>query len=163
MSSFDDPKLYYVFKYVVDPVSGESVEYEGEIQSFVKATDPWNAVEKAGFTSMNDYGANRIEDLSKFEKAIADERKHLSKISKQLKEFTDEEKKEREKFYEERLCPNCKIKMNEKWQCDKCGFGKEKEQLIGDIEKTIADEKAKGNDTTELEAIRDAINKSFED
>ena len=163
MSSFDEEKLYYVFKYVVDTISGEPTEYEGEIQAFIKATDPWSAVEKAGFNSMNDYGANRIEDLSKFEKAIADERKHLKKISKQLKEFTDEEKKKRDKFYEERLCPNGCGKMDEQWKCDKCGFGKEKEQLIGDIEKTIADEKAKGNDTTELEAIWDAINKTFKD
>ena len=49
-AGFDDTKNYYVFKYVVDTVSGDPTDHEGEIQAVVKATDPWDAVEKAGFT-----------------------------------------------------------------------------------------------------------------
>jgi hypothetical protein len=161
-SIFDAVKNYYVFKYVVDKVSGEPTEYEGEVQAFVQATDPWEAVEKAGFDDPNAYGANRIENLEEFEKAIADERKHLSKISKQLKEMTAERDAEREKFLKERPCPNGCGQMDEKFRCSNCGYGFEGEQLVEDLEKTIKDEKKKGNDTSELEAIRDTIKASLE-
>ena len=77
VSGFDDEKNYYVFKYVVDKVSGEPTEYEGEIMGFVKATDPWEACEKLGFTDPNEYGANYMEDVSQMEKAIKEERKHV--------------------------------------------------------------------------------------
>jgi len=162
MSSFDEVKNYYVFKYVVDSVSGEPTEYEGEIQAFVKATDPWEAVENAGFDDANAYGANLMdnENLGTFTDAIAKERKHLSKISKELKGMSDELESERAKYFEERPCPNGCGKLDEKFSCPNCGYGHEADDLIKDIEKTIEEEKKKGNDVLELEGIRDAIKAS---
>ena len=157
-SSFDAIKNYYVFKYVIDPISGNPTEYEGEIQAFVKATDPWDACEKAGLNDANAYGANRIDELSTFEKAIAEERKHLTKISKQLKDMTDERDAERKKFMDERPCPNGCGKLDEKFSCPKCGFGHEAEELVKDLDKMIKEEKKKGNDISELEAIKNSIN-----
>lgn len=162
-SIFDAEKNYYIFKYIVDPVSGDPTEYEGEIQAFVKATDPWEAVTKAGFDDINAYGANRIDDPKKYEKLIADERKHLTKISKQLKEMTEEADAEREKFIKERPCPNGCGKLDEKFRCPKCGYGHEAEELVKDIDKLIKDEKKKDNDVSELEAIRDSIKDSTKD
>jgi len=153
-SSFDAIKDYYVFKYVVDPVSAEPTEYEGEIQAFVKAADPWEAVSKAGFEDMNAYGANRIDDLKKFEEAIATERKHLTKISKQLKEMTDERDAAHKKFLEERECPNGCGKMDSKWRCDKCGFGREAEEIIKELDKAIKEAKKAGEDTSGMEEMK---------
>ena len=161
MSSFDEARNYYVFKYVVDSVTGEPTEHEGEVQAFVKATDPWEAVTNAGFEDMNAYGANRIDDVMTFEKAIAEERKHLTKISKQLKDMTDELEAERQKYFEERPCPNNCGKLDEKFSCPKCGYGHEVDDLLKDLEKTIKEEKNKGNDVSELEAIRDTIKASI--
>lgn len=164
MSSFDEPKHYYVFKYVVDKVTGEPTEYEGQVQDVVMATDPWAAVEAAGFNDMNVYGANRIDNLEKFETAIKNERTLLRKISKGVKVMADALRAERQKFKEERPCPNGCGQMDEQYRCEKCGFGFEAEQLYDDVvetieelEETIADETAKGNDTKELEAMRDSL------
>jgi len=74
--------------------------------------------------------------------------------------MSDELESERVKYFEERKCPNCDIKMNKRFQCDKCGYGHEADDLIKDIEKTIEEEKKKGNDVLELEGIRDAIKAS---
>lgn len=161
-SQFDAIKNYYVFKYIVDKVSGEPTEYEGEIQSFVKACDPWEAVTNAGYEDLNQYGANRVDDLADFEKAISDERKHLTKITKQLKTMTDERDAERKKYMEERACPNGCGKMDEKFRCEKCGYGHEAKELVSDIDKMIKEEKKNGKDTTELEAIRDSIKSQIE-
>ena len=157
MSSFDEEKNYYVFRYVVDPVSGNPTEYEGEVQAFTKATDPWEAVTNAGFDDMNAYGANRVDDMDTFEKAIVDERKLLKKISKQLKEMTDERDAELEKFLKERPCPNGCGQLDDNFNCPECGFGHEQEELLENLKKTIKDEKKKGNDVSELESIRDMI------
>lgn len=162
MSSFDEPKNYYVFKYVVDPVSGEPTEYEGEIQAFVKATDPWDALEKADLDDANAYGANRIDKLEDYEKAIKEERKHLTVISKQLKEMTDERDEERKKFMEERPCPNGCGKLDDKFRCDKCGFGNEAKEVIKELDAVIKEEKKKGSDVSELESLRDALKKESE-
>ena len=157
-SIFNAEKNYYVFKYVVDAVTGEPTEYESDIVAFVKATDPWEACEKAGFDDANAYGANRIEDLGKIEKAISDERKHLTKISKQLKEMTDEQEAEKQKFIKERKCPNgCPEQMDSQFRCKNCGYGHECEDLIKDIDKMIKQEKKAGNDTSELESIRKSL------
>jgi uncharacterized Ntn-hydrolase superfamily protein len=105
-SFFDSLKNYYVFRYIVDSVSGEPTEYEGDIVAFVKATNPWEAVEAAGYDDMNQYGAKYIDDdLDKYVDAIAEERKILKKISKQLKEMVvehDEQRAELEKELREK-------------------------------------------------------------
>ena len=163
MAGFDDVKNYYVFKYVVDSVSGDPTEHEGEVQAFVKADNPWEAVEKAGFSDLNAYGANMIDSLTNFGESIAAERKHLSKISKQLKTMTEEEDAERAKFLEERECPNGCGKMDEKFRCKGCGFGREGEEVIKELDETIKKEKKAGNDTTQLEAIRDLLQKELDD
>ena len=116
---------YYVFKYVIDSVSNEPTEHAGDIQSFVTATDPWNAVEKAGFSDLNTYGANRIDDLLTYKASIVTERKLLTRISKELKIMIDKQNEETKKVLTERLCPNGCGKMNKNFQCNKCGFGKE--------------------------------------
>jgi len=162
-SYFDSVKNYYVFKYVIDNVTGDPTEYEGEVQAFVKATDPWEAVTNAGFEDANLYGANLINNLEDYEKAIKEERKHLTKISKQLKEMTDERDVERRKFMEDRPCPNGCGKLDEKFRCDKCGYGHEQKQLVDDIDKMIKEEKKAGNPTKELEAIRDSIQSQLDD
>lgn len=161
-SYFDSEKNYYVFRYIVDPISGEPTEYEGEIQAFVKATDPWEACTKAGFDDPNAYGANLIDDPRKFVKDIETERKHLSKISKQLQPMIDEIEAEREKFFKERPCPNGCGKLDEKFRCPVCGFGHEAEKLIEQLDAIIEEEKKKGNDVSELEAIRDSIKDSID-
>ena len=163
MSSFDEPKNYYVFKYIVDSVTGEPTEHAGEIQAFVKATDPWDAVEKAGLDDMNKYGANRVDKLEDFEKAIAEERKLLKKISKELKGMKDEEQAERDRILAERECPNGCGKMDEKFRCKNCGFGYEGEQLVKDLDELIKKAKKDGEDTTELESLRDSIKKGLEE
>ena len=160
-SVFDSQRNYYVFRYVVDSVTGESTDHEGEIVAFTKASNPWEAVENAGETDMNKFGANRIDKLEDFEKAIADERKLLSKISKQLKVMTDEQDAEKKKFLEERPCPNGCGKMDSQHRCAVCGFGYEGEELIKNIENNIKDQKAKGEDTTQLEAFRDQVKSSL--
>tara|TARA_R110002110_G_scaffold44052_1_gene136145 strand:+ start:1916 stop:2416 length:501 start_codon:yes stop_codon:yes gene_type:complete len=162
-AGFDDTKNYYVFKYVVDTVSGDPTDHEGEIQAVVKATDPWDAVEKAGFTDNNAYGAGMINSLTDIVTSIAEERKTLSKISKQIKVMTDEEDAERTKFLEERACPNGCGKMDEKFRCKNCGFGCEGEEVIKELDETIKKEKKAGNDTTQLEAIRDLLQKELDD
>ena len=162
VAGFDDVKNYYVYKYVIDKVSGEATEFEGEIMGFVKATDPFEACEKLGCGDMNLYGANYIDNLDDFTKAIADERKHLTKISKQLKEMTDERDAERKKFLEERKCPNCDIKMDKAWRCDKCGYGHEASEAIEQLDKVIEEEKANGNDVGELEDIRKALQEEID-
>ena len=163
MAGFDDVKNYYVFKYVVDSVSGDPTEHEGEVQAFVSADDPWDAIEKAGFTDTNVYGANMINSLADFTESIATERKHLSKISKQLKVMADAEDIERTKFLEERACPNGCGKMDEKFRCKDCGFGREGEEVIKELDETIKKETKAGNDTTQLEAIRDVLQKDLDD
>jgi len=160
-SEFDSQRNYYVFRYVVDSVTGESTDHEGEIVAFTKASNPWEAVENAGETDMNKFGANRIDKLEDFEKAIQDERKLLSKISKQLKVMTDRRDAERKKIMDERECPNGCGKMDEKFRCKACGFGFEGQQLVDNIEQNIKDQKAKGEDTTELEAFRDQVKESL--
>lgn len=162
-SIFDAEKNYYVFKYIIDAVSGEPTEHEGEIQAFVKATDPWEAVTNAGFDDLNAYSANRMdeENLDKFTTAISDERKHLKKISKQLKTMTDERDEEVKKFMDERPCPNGCGQLDENFSCPNCGFGHEADDLIKNIDETIKAEKKKGNDTSELEAMRDSIKDSI--
>jgi len=162
-SYFDSIKNYYVFKYVIDKVSGQPTEYEGEIQGFVKATNSWEALEKSGLDDTNLYGANIIDNLEDYETAIKDERKHLTKISKQLKEMTDERDAERKKFIEERPCPNGCGKLDEKFRCDKCGYGHEQKQLVDDLDTMIKDLKKSGEDTTELEAIRDSLKSDLDD
>lgn len=156
-SIFDAEKNYYVFKYIVDPVSGEPTEYEGEIQGFIKATNTWDALEKAGLDDTNAYGANRVDNLDDFTKAIATERKLLKKISKQLKEMTDERDEEIKKFMEDRPCPNGCGKLDEHFACPVCGYGHEAEQAVEELDKLIEEEKKKGNDTTELERFRDSL------
>ena len=162
-SIFDTLKNYYVFKYVYDVVNEKYTALEGEIKAFVKATDCWDAIEKSGLTDTDAYGANLIENLSDFEKAISTERKHLTKISKQLKEMTDERDAEIAKFTEERPCPNGCGKLDEHYRCPICGFGHETDVMIEDIDKLIAEEKKKGNDTSELEAIRNTIAQTIPD
>jgi hypothetical protein len=156
-SIFDADKNYYIFKYVVDKVSGEPTEHEGEIQAFVKGSNSWDACERAGFDDMNVYGANQIDNLADYEKAIADERKHLTKISKQLKEMTTERDEEMKKYMEERPCPNGCGQLDDKFKCGNCGYGHEEKELLKDLDKTIKEEKKKGNDTSQLEKIRDVI------
>jgi len=162
MAGFDELKNYYVFKYVVDSVTEEPTEHEGEIQAVVKASDPWDAVEKAGFTDNNAYGAGMINSLTDIVDSIAEERKTLKRISKQLKTMTDEEDAERTKFLEERECPNGCGKMDEKFRCKECGFGREGEEVIKELEETIKKEKKAGNDVTQLEAIRDVLQKELD-
>jgi len=161
MSRFDEPKQYYVFKYVIDKMTGDPTNHEGEVQAFIIADNPWEAVEKAGFTDCNTYGASEIENLDEFEKAISEERKHLSKISKQLKVMTDARDEERKKFLEEKPCPNGCGKMDDQYRCKECGFGYEGEQMLKEIEKAIKDGKKAGEDTSQLEAIRDMLKESL--
>jgi hypothetical protein len=160
-SMFDAEKNYYVFKYVVDH-KGEPTEHEGEIQGFVVATDPWEACTKAGFDDMNEYGANVMEDPKKTAGAIATERKHLSKISKQLKPMIDKIDEDRKKVLDDNECPNGCGKMDKKQRCKKCGFGFEGEKMLKDIERVIKEEKKAGNDTSQLEAVRDALKEELE-
>ena len=165
MSYFDSLKNYYVFRYIVSSVTGEPTEHEGEIQAFVKATDPWDACEKAGMSDPNLYGANLVDKIDVMEKAISDERKLLTKISKQLKAMSDEEAAEVKKLKEERPCPNGCGKLDEKYSCDKCGFGHEgefkytdeeqKQSIFDQVEERIKEAKADGEDTTDLEKLRD--------
>lgn len=162
MSSFDEPKNYYVYKYVFNPKDQEYSDLEGEIQAFVKGTNSMDAVQKAGFDDFNKYGARQIEDFKTFEKAIEEERKHLTKISKQLKEMIDEQDAEKQEFYKNRPCPNGCGKMDKKMRCKKCGFGYEGKEMAKNIDKVIQEEKKKGNDTKELESIRDAIKSTAE-
>ena len=161
MSRFDEPKNYYVYKYIVDSVTGEPTEHAGEIQAFVVATHPWEAVETAGFDDFNLYGASEIEKLEGFEKSIADERKHLTKISKQLKVMTDAWDEEHKKFLEDRPCPNNCGKMDSQNRCKICGFGYEGENMLKEVQKAIKDGKKAGEDTSELESIRDMLKESL--
>jgi len=162
MSRFDDPKQYAVFKYVVDKATGESTQHEGEIVAFVTSSDPWQAVEDAGLGGdMNKYGANEIDNLEEFEKEISDERKLLTKISKQLKVMTDARDEERKKFLEEKPCPNGCGKMDDQYRCKACGFGYEGENMLKEVQKAIKEAKKAGEDTSQLEAIRDMLKESL--
>lgn len=122
-------KNYYIFEYVYDSAEEEYTQIEGEIQGYVKATDPFDACKKAGFEDYNRYFAKPVEDLDSHTEAIKKERKHLSKVSKQLKGMIDERDQARKDFEENRPCPNCEEKMDEDFTCPKCGFGKELENL----------------------------------
>ena len=126
---FDSVKDYYVFKYVYDPVKEEYTDIEGDIQCFVKALNCMEALEKAGFDNPEQYDARQIDErqVKSIGKAIAKERKHLSKLSKQVKEYTEEKDAEHKKFLEERPCPNGCGKLDKDFNCDKCGFGHEGE------------------------------------
>lgn len=120
----DNLKNYYVFKYIVDAITKEPTEHEGEIQAFVKATDPWDAVTKSGLNDdMNIYGANRIDNLSDYVKSIKNEYKLLRKINKQLKTLIDEEKAIETDAIKNHLCPNGCGKLNKKNICNACGYG----------------------------------------
>ena len=123
----DDMNNYYVFKYVVDAVTGKPTMHEGEIQAFVKATDPWDALEQANCDDTDAYGANVIDKPEHFVDAIAKERKHLRKVAKQLKVMTDEIADAKKEFEENRPCPNGCGKLDENYACDKCGFGTDKQ------------------------------------
>lgn len=162
IDSFGQRK-YYVFKYVVDSVSGEPTEHAGEIQAFVEANDSFEAMEKAGFDDFNAYGANLIDNMEDFESAIKDERKLLKKLSKELKDWRELQQAEQEKFIKERPCPNGCGKLDEKFRCPVCGFGREAEGVIDQINETIKKEKKNGNDVSELEDIRDAIQKDLDE
>ena len=157
-SMFDAVKYYYVFKYVVDS-SGNPTDHEGEIQAFVKATDMWEAMDNSGFTDSDLYGANLCseEHLEQFTEAIAKERKHLSKISKQLKVFTDERDAAQKAFDAERPCPNNCGQLDENFSCPKCGFGHETDDIKKEIEKEIKKGKKKGEDVTALEELYDSL------
>jgi len=157
-SMFDAVKMYYIFKYVVDS-SGNPTDHEGEIQAFVKATDMWEAMDNSGFTDSDLYGANLCseEHLDQFTKAIAKERKHLSKISKQLKVFTDERDAAQKAFEDERPCPNDCGQLDENFSCPTCGYGHEADDLKKEIDKAIKKAEKKGEDTSELEAMRNAL------
>lgn len=156
LSYFDAEKNYYIYRYVRD-VKGDFTEHEGEIQAFVKATNSIDACDKAGMSDPNEYGARQIDDLDKFVKAIEDERKHLTKISKQLKEMTDERDEKRKEFYRNPQCPNGCGKLDEALRCPNCGYGHEGEETIKKIDDLIKEQKKKGEDTSELESLRDAI------
>ena len=156
MSSFDEDKNFAVFKYVVDSVKGEATEHAGDIVAFVRANNTWDAVEKAGFKDLNAYGANRVDKLEDYTKAITDERKLLKKISKQLKAMIDAENAENKSI--EGMCPNGCGKMDEHNRCDKCKFGFEYEIALEEIEKEIERVNADGGDTTELETLKDMLN-----
>ena len=120
----DNLKNYYVFKYIVDAITKEPTEHEGEIQAFIKATDPWDAVTKSGLTDdMNIYGANRIDKLSDYVKSIKNEYKFLRKINKQLKTLIDEEKAIETDAIKKHLCPNGCGKLTKKNICKACGYG----------------------------------------
>ena len=147
MSMFENQK-YAVYKYVLDE-SGEPTEHMGEIVAFVVADDLWEAVEKAGFDDFNLYNAKRIDEmeLDKFQKAIAEERKLLSKLSKELKPMIEERNKKMDQ------CPNCDIPLVD-GKCQQCRFGYEiEDNFIPAMEQEIADRKANGEDTTDLEKI----------
>jgi len=162
-SYFDSVKNYYVFKYITDKITDAPTEHEGDIEAFVKAKTPWEAMELAGVDDSNAYGAELVDDLDGYANTIKAERKQLSKISKELKEMTDERDAERRKFMEERPCPNGCGKLDEKFRCDKCGYGHEQKQLVDDLDKMIKDLKKAGEDTKELEAIRDSIQSQLDD
>ena len=155
-------RRFYVFKYIVDKVSGEPTEHAGEIQAFVDAEDSFDAMDKAGFSDFNTHGANLVDDAETFEKAIKEERKLLKKLSGQLKEWSDADKAEHDKFLEERFCPNKCGKMDEKFRCPVCGFGREGEEMVKELEELIKKEKKAGNDTSELEKVRDTIQKDLD-
>lgn len=151
---FENQK-FAVYKYVLDE-SGEPTEHMGEIQAFVVADDLWDAVEKAGFSDFNLYNAKRIDDmeLDKFQKAIDEERKLLSKLSKELKPMIEDRNKKMDQ------CPNCDIPLVD-GKCQQCRFGYEiEDQLIFGIEQDIADRKANGEDTTDLERVLEEMKKS---
>ena len=159
-SYFDKEKPWYVFEYIVDPVSGEPTEYAGEIKAFVKAVHQWEAIETAGFDDYNAYGANVMDetrDFDKFTKSIADERKLLKKISKELKGFIEERDAKTKEFLKDRPCPNGCGKLDEKFRCPNCRYGFEAEELIKELDKAIKDAKKNGEDTSDLEAVRDSL------
>jgi hypothetical protein len=162
MSSFDEKKRYYVFKYVVDSVSGEPTNHEGEVQAFVEATDPWDALEVAGFDDVNAYGANRVDDPKVFEDAITEERKLLKKLTSQLKDWKDSDEAAYKEIIEKRECPNGCGKMDEKFRCKECGYGYEAKSIVKELDKMIKDGKKNKLDTSELEKLRDELQKTLE-
>lgn len=74
--------------------------------------------------------------------------------------MTDEAKADRDTFLKDRPCPNNCGKLDEKFSCPKCGFGHEAEELAKELDRLIKEEKKKGEDVSELEAIRDSINQT---
>jgi len=158
---FDSERDYYIFEYAYDPIENDYSHIEGEVVDIVKGTNSMDALEKAGIEDFNRYSAKPLEDFDSFKNTIKEEKKLLSKLTKKIDALIDVRETERKKFFEERPCPNGCGKMDEQFRCSKCGYGHETEQLIEQINKTIEDEKAKGNDTTELESIRDAIKKDL--
>lgn len=161
LSYFDSDKNYYIYRYVKD-ITGEFTEHEGEIQAFVKATNTIDACDKAGMGDPNEYGARQIDNLDEFVTAIENERKHLTKISKQLKEMIDERDEKAKAFYRDPQCPNGCGRLDDALRCSKCGYGHEGEKTISKIDDLIKQQKNKGEDTSELEALRDVIKKSVD-
>ena len=155
---FDEPKPYAVFRYVLD-AKGESTEHAGQIVAFVKSTDPWQAVEDAGFDDMDLYGANMVdpETYDKLQDSINEERELLDKVEAQLKEFIDERNAEIEKFKEERPCPNCGTKMDNQYRCPECSFGHEKRELLDNIKEQIKEAKKNGGNTDDLKELKKAL------
>ncbi|MCP3685942.1 MAG: hypothetical protein GY861_25120 [bacterium] len=149
-------RRFYIFKYMVDH-NGDPTEFQGDVVDFVDATDSFDAMDKAGFTDYNTHGANLVDKVEDFESAIADERKLLKKLSKKLKDWSDADEAERQKFLKERPCPNNCGQLDEKFRCPKCGYGREGEEVVKELDKVIEQEKEAGNDTSELEKIRDSI------
>jgi hypothetical protein len=163
MNSFDAIKNYYVFKYVVDSVSEQPTNHEGEIIDIIKGTDSITAMIEAGYDDFNVYGCNLMDEshIDKLTNSIEEERKLLSKLSKKLKGLQDERDEAMKKFMEERPCPNGCGKLNEKFNCDVCGYGKEAEALIKELDKVIKDGKKLGEDMTNLEALRSELEKTL--
>lgn len=121
-------KNYYIFEYVYDPNEEEYTSIEGEVQAYVKAGDPFDACEKTGYTDHNRYFAKPLENLDSHVESIKKERKHLSKISKQLKEMVAEHEEQMKK------CPNCGADLDEEHNCPECSFGHEFDGVMSDPE-----------------------------
>jgi hypothetical protein len=119
----------------------------------------WEAMDTSGFTDHDLYGANLCSEqhLEEFTKAIAAERKHLSKISKQLKVMTDERDAKQKAYMDERPCPNDCGQLDENFACPSCGYGHEGDELKKEIDKAIKRAKKRKEDTSELEAMRNAL------
>ena len=117
-------KRYAIFKYIEGSI-------EGEIVAYVEAEDPFSACEQAGFPDQDTHFA-RLLDMERESEYIKNEAVRIDKIKSQLQTFQDDDKREKEKFMEERPCPNCGKKMEKDFTCKECGFGID-EIAIGDI------------------------------